>query len=227
MIESMEKQRWLAIEGTDAVGKTQLTHELFSWLKNEYPEVNPTLLDEFSSSPVGRLIREVVNDKTFFMLGNNRHIPMAETLILGSDLVFQREKLAQTTLHGQKGIIVSDRGIYSFFVYQGIRLKNGYGDEIDWNKWMEGFFSPIGMPDLTLCLTSPIEQVERRLRARGDRVSGESMAFIEQAQNEFSRLGGKGSSKSFVILENIDSQFCDTLSQAQKVVREILIPSVV
>lgn len=60
------RSKWLAVEGTDAVGKTQLTHELFSWLRNEHPGIDSMMLDEFSSSPVGRLIKEVINDKTFF-----------------------------------------------------------------------------------------------------------------------------------------------------------------
>lgn len=230
MPENKERQikiagsRWLAIEGTDAVGKSLLAQELFSWLKNKHPETNPILIDEFSSTPVGKLIKEIINDKTFFMLGDGRHIPMAETLILASDFVLQREMLAETTPSGKKGIVISDRGIYSFFVYQGIRLRNNYGDETDWIRWIESIFSPVGFPELTLCLTSPIDQIERRLHRRGDIVSPESLAFIRHAQNEFLRIGGKVGSKSFVVLENVDGQFDNTLDQAQKVVREILIP---
>ncbi|MGI5826641.1 MAG: dTMP kinase [Patescibacteria group bacterium] len=230
MAETKERQtgvgrpQWLAIEGTDAVGKTQLTHELFSWLKSEHPEINSVIMDEFSSSPVGRLIKEVINDKTFFMLGDNEHIPIAETLILGSDFMLQQETISRTISPNQKGVVISDRGIYSFFVYQGIRLRNSYGDSTDWEGWITNIFSPIGLPDLTLCLSSPIDQIERRLHNRGDKISPESLAFINQAQDEFLRIGGKSNSKSFVVLENIDGEFNQTLSQAQKAVREILIP---
>lgn len=220
----IERPQWLAIEGTDAVGKTQLTHELFLWLRSEHPEIDSMMMDEFSSSPVGRLIKEVINDKTFFMLGDNEHIPIAETLILGSDFMLQQEIFNKTTSSNKRGLIVSDRGIYSFFVYQGIRLENSYGDSIDWEKWITNMFSPIGFPDLTLCLSSPINQIERRLRDRGDEVSPESLAFINQAQDEFLRIGGGSNSRSFVILENIDDKFSHALSQAKKAVREILIP---
>lgn len=232
MTEAKERQtgtvrpQWLAIEGTDAVGKTQLTHELFSWLRNEHPEIDSMMMDEFSSSPVGRLIKEVINDKTFFMLGDNGHIPIAETLILGSDFMLQQETFNRTTSSNKRGVIISDRGIYSFFVYQGIRLRNSYGDSTDWEKWIASMFSPIGFPNLTLCLSSPINQIERRLCSRGDKISPESLAFINQAQDEFLRIGGKSDSRSFVVLKNIDDQFDATFSQAQKVVREILIPSV-
>ncbi len=85
----IERPRWLAIEGTDALGKAQLTHELFSWLRSEHPEIDSIMMGEFSFSPVGRLIKEAVNGKTFFMLGDNEHIPIAETLILGSDFMLQ------------------------------------------------------------------------------------------------------------------------------------------
>lgn len=220
----IERPQWLAIEGTDAVGKTQLTHELFSWLRNEHPEIDSMMMDEFSSSPVGRLIKEVIDDKTFFMLGDNEHIPIAETLILGSDFMLQQETLSRTASSNQKGVVISDRGIYSFFVYQGIRLRNSYGDSTDWERWIASIFSPVGFPDLTLCLSSPIDQIERRLRSRGDKISPESLAFINQTQDEFLRIGGKSNSKSFVVLENVDGEFNHTLSQAQKVVREILIP---
>ncbi len=219
------RPQWLMIEGTDAVRKTRLTHELFSWLRNKHPEANPTLIDEFSTTPVGRLIKKMIDDKNFFMLGDDRHIPMAETLILASDFFLQQEMLAKTTLLNKRGIIISDRGIYSFFVYQSIRLRNSCGDETDWSKWIESIFSPVGFPKLTLCLTSPIDQIEHRLQEMGgDKVTPESLSFICQAQNEFLRVGGESGSKSFVVLENMDGEFSYTLSQAQKVVREILIP---
>lgn len=218
------RSKWLAVEGTDAVGKTQLTHELFSWLRNEHPGIDSMMLDEFSSSPVGRLIKEVINDKTFFMLGDSEHIPIAETLILGSDFMLQQETYSKTTFSNQKGIIISDRGIYSFFVYQGIRLRNSYGDAIDWEGWISNLFLPIGFPDLTICLSSPIDQIKRRLHDRGDKISSENLAFINQAQKEFLRIGRKSNSNSFVVIENIDGEFNQTLSQAQKAVREILIP---
>ncbi|GEM_PF-7071755 len=213
-----------AIEGTDATGKTRLTHELFSWLRNKHPEANPILIDEFSTTPVGRLIKKIIDDKNFFMLGDGSHIPMAETLILASDFFLQQEMLVKITLPNKRGIVISDRGIYSFFVYQGIRLRNSYEEKTDWSKWIESIFSPVGFPELTLCLTSPIDQIEHRLRERGDKVTPESLSFICQAQNEFLRLGGESGSKSFVVLENMGGEFSHTLSQAQKVVREILIP---
>jgi thymidylate kinase len=231
MVEARERRigiarpKWLAIEGTDATGKTQLTCELFLWLRDEYPEIDSMMIKEFSSSLVGRLIKEVINDKTFFMLGDNEHIPIAETLILGSDLMLQQETFNKTTSPSKKGIIISDRGIYSFFVYQGIRLRNTYGNSTDWEKWITDIFSPIGLPNLTLCLSSPIDQIERRLRSRRDKVSPESLSFINQAQNEFLRIGEKGDSRSFVVIENIDGEFNRTLNQAQRAVKEILIPT--
>jgi len=182
---------WIAVEGTDAVGKTRLSKELASWLQVQYASIPSQLMDEFSSSPIGRLIQDVVNDKTFFMLGNDRHLPVSETLILASDFIFQRESLIPKNNNSKKGVILSDRGIYSFFTYQGIRLREFYGNKHDWEKWVEDIFSPVGRPNLTICLTSPIEQIERRLVERGDRVTTESLEFIENAQLEFLRLGGK------------------------------------
>lgn len=218
----IRRHQWLAIEGTDAVGKTKLAQELFMWLKNEYPEISPFLMKEFSFSPVGRLIQEIINNKTFFMLENNKQVPIAETLVLGSDFIFQQEEIAKKDRTDGKSVIVSDRGIYSFFVYQGIRLKNVYGNTIDWYKWIENIFLPIGTPNLTLCLSSPIDQIERRLRERGDSVAPESLDFIDQAQREFLRLGGQGGFGSFIVLENIDGKFNETLNRAQNLVREIL-----
>ncbi|NCN08054.1 hypothetical protein GW944_00595 [Candidatus Parcubacteria bacterium] len=220
----IRRHQWLAIEGADAVGKTKLAQELFMWLKNKYPEINPFLMKEFSFSPIGRLIQEIINDKTFFMLENNKHIPIAETLVLGSDFIFQQEEIAKKDRADRKSVIVSDRGIYSFFVYQGIRLKNVYGNTIDWYKWIENIFLPIGIPNLTLCLSSPLDQIERRLNERGDKVTPESLDFIDQAQREFLRLGGQRGSKSFIVLENINGKFDEILNRAQNVVKEILIP---
>jgi len=217
---------WIAVEGTDAVGKTRLSKELASWLQVQYASIPSQLMDEFSSSPIGRLIQDVVNDKTFFMLGNDRHLPVSETLILASDFIFQRESLIPKNNNSKKGVILSDRGIYSFFTYQGIRLREFYGNKHDWEKWVEDIFSPVGRPNLTICLTSPIEQIERRLVERGDRVTTESLEFIENAQLEFLRLGGKvENSQAFIALENPDGEFANTVGSAQKVVSDVLVSS--
>ncbi|MCX7928697.1 MAG: deoxynucleoside kinase [Patescibacteria group bacterium] len=221
----IRKMQWLAIEGTDAVGKTRLACELSSWLRTEYSGIEFVMNDEFSSSLVGKLIKDVIKDKTFFMLGDNFHIPIAETLILGSDFMLQQEILSRITFSNQKNFLISDRGIYSFFVYQGMRLRSSYGNLIDWNKWIADIFSPIGFPDLTICLSSPISQIEQRLRGRGDKVSPESLAFINQVQEEFLNIAKKSDSQSFIVIENIDDQFSYTLDQAKMFVKEALISS--
>lgn len=194
----------MAIEGTDGVGKTSLTREITFSLKSPHIGKECILLDEFSSSPIGRALSKIIEEKTFFMLGDGEHYPISETLALCSDYIFQVEKI--TREKRTKDYLVSDRGILSFLVYQGIRLRDSYGRSFKWNDWMNSVFAPIPKPDLTICITSPVDQIRRRLEKRGDAVTTNNLKTIVDFQKEFLKILRNQDSNSYMIVENLDGK---------------------
>lgn len=78
---------WLSIEWADAVGKTKLLEEIEKFLRNQ-KKIKFKIIKEFSNSSLGNLIKDTVNKKKFFSLGDRFHYPFAETLLLCADFVY-------------------------------------------------------------------------------------------------------------------------------------------
>ncbi len=113
---------WLAIEGTDGVGKISLLKEIEKFLSIQR-KINFAIIKEFSDSQVGDLIKDIIKKKKFFSLGEGTHYSFSETLLLATDFVYQFEKILSGYSSRKKLFIVSDRGIHSFFTYQLLRIK--------------------------------------------------------------------------------------------------------
>lgn len=210
---------WVNVEGTDCSGKSLLAEDLEAKLPKSYPDRSVLSLPEFSGSPVGLAIQAIIRERTFFSLGEEgRPNPIAETLVLAGDYMMQLESLPRD----ESGIVITDRGPMSFLVYQGIRLTERYGACGPGQKWIRDVMRSIRDPDLTLCLVSDMEIIEKRLRIRGDRVTPEGLDFIQRAQEMFiqeSQAGGAGKKK--ILVNNGD--FEEVSRRAVEVVRMELI----
>ncbi|MBD3360051.1 MAG: hypothetical protein GF365_05095 [Candidatus Buchananbacteria bacterium] len=57
---------WISIEGTDGVGKTSLIKKLKKTLKNKHKNLNIIIIDEFSNSEIGKIIKSIIKKKIFF-----------------------------------------------------------------------------------------------------------------------------------------------------------------
>ncbi len=107
---------WLSIEGTDGTGKTTLLEKIEAFLSNQ-KKTNFAIIKEFSNSRIGNLIKDIINKKKFFCLGNKLHYSFSETLLLCADFVYQFEEILSKYSDKKKLFIVSDRGLYSFLIY--------------------------------------------------------------------------------------------------------------
>lgn len=189
---------WINIEGTDAVGKTDLVKALSQKLSVIYPEIKAVTMPEFSSSPIGVAIQAIIKDKTFFSLSDDVKSPIAETLVLAGDYLSLLENKTIDTSQ----ILITDRGKLSFLVYQGIRLAAKYGDITEWQNWIRDITMFLREPDLTICLISSMEVIETRLKERGDAVTNSGLEFIEKAQELFVDQMRHVSEDKGLILEN-------------------------
>ncbi len=202
----------LEVEGTDGSGKSTLMDSLKKSLHSRYPSKRIVCLPEFSDTPLGYMVGNVIKEKTFFSLGVKKsNLPLAETLCLAGDYIAKLEKLKQCP-NPNPDIIISDRGIATFWVYQEMRLNKTYRNSEDvFKEWMDHMFSQIEPPDLTVILTSSEESLRQRLANRGDNVTNESMKFILTAQSKYINLASNND--NFLIIENSDGNLHEVVEK--------------
>jgi thymidylate kinase len=213
---------WLSIEGTDAVGKTMLLEEIEKFLRNQ-KKIKFIVIKEFSSSSLGNLIKNIINKKKFFSLGDRLHHPFAETLLLCADFVYQFEQVLLKNTGRKKLFIISDRGLYSFLTYQSLRIKYQYQASIRVNPegWIRDIFKPINKPHFVILLTSPISQIKQRIIERDGSINEQELRFIKKAQGEYRKIL-KGNRQPFIILENRNGEFENVKQKAVQKIEEIL-----
>lgn len=214
---------WLSIEGTDAVGKTMLLEEIEKFLRNQ-KKIKFILIKEFSESSLGNLIKDIINKKKFFSLGNRFHYPFAETLLLCADFVYQFEQVLLKNTGRKKLFIISDRGLYSFLTYQSLRIKHQYRasfNKVNPEKWIRDILKPINKPHFVILLTSPINQIKQRIIERDGSINEQELRFIKKAQKEYRKIL-KGNRQSSIILENRNRKFENVRQKAIQKIKEIL-----
>lgn len=210
---------WISIEGTDGVGKTRLSEDLYKYLTKKYTDKKLIFINEFSNSPIGILIKRIISEKNFFKIDKNNHYPLAESLILFADFIFQfeREILSDNDLDDNI-ILVSDRGIYSFLVYQKLRIKKMYFSKFNCEKWINGIFFPIiSYPDITICLSSDIDILKERLLKRKNHTTKDNLKFISDCQKEYLKIN----KKNYFILEN-NNDFNTVFAKSKNIIDSFL-----
>jgi len=213
---------WLSIEGTDAVGKTTLIEAIEKFLQKQ-KKINFIIIKEFSNSPLGNLIRNIINRKKFFSLGDKIHYPFSETLLLCADFIYQLEQVLLKNAGRKKLFIISDRGLYSFLTYQLLRIKYRYGasNEVNSERWIRDILKPINKPHFVILLTSPINQLKQRIIQRDGLINKQELNFIKKVQEKYQKIL-KDNHQSFTILENQNGKFENVKQEAIKKIEEIL-----
>ncbi|MBI5913189.1 deoxynucleoside kinase [Candidatus Azambacteria bacterium] len=211
---------WINIEGTDGVGKTTISRKLRDHLQELYPNEKFILFNEFSNFEIGKIIKRVIKKEKFFKLNSNTHYPLAETLMLVTDLMCQFEAEVFSRKSRKKVYIISDRGPHSFLTYQLIRLNDFY-PQGKWKKWVEDILRPFGRPDLSIFLVSDIGEIKNRLIKRGDDRVLEDLQFITKIQSSYINLAKKDK-KSFV-LKNKNNALQRTVDDATQIVKQYLL----
>jgi len=214
---------WLSIEGTDAVGKTTLIEKIEVFLSNQ-KKTNFVIIKEFSNSKIGNLIKDIINKKKFFCLGDKLHYSFSETLLLCADFVYQFEKILSKYSDKKKLFIISDRGLYSFLTYQLLRIKRQYQiHNLNYlEKWIKDIFQPLGRPDFVILLISSISDIKKRIKDRDGVIKKNELSFIQEVQKEYLKIFKEISCPSYLILENRNGNFEYVEREAIKRIKEII-----
>lgn len=181
---------WVAIDGIDAVGKTTQVPLVADRLR-QIGIFPVETVSEFSTSPIGEAIREILRKKRFYALHPELKTPMADTVALLSDMLFQYETIIAPTI-AKRGVAISDRGIISFVGYQSIRLEErtvnfDLEEAMSWTDTLAQHC--LITPGLTLLLTIPEEEMVRRIKGRGENIpSGEDLNFLRKSSQAFRQV---------------------------------------
>jgi thymidylate kinase len=177
---------WVALDGTDAAGKSTLLERLASRLRTELTEYQVVCVPEFSDTAIGTLINDVINRRYFFQLGADGHLPVPETLVLASDMALQIQQLVERH-DGRPTLLLSDRGPLSLIVYQALRIaKHEPGTCIaEAAEWVAKTVSLLRSPDLTVVLRVQQDELLSRLAQRGVALTADDVDFVLQAQDMF------------------------------------------
>lgn len=163
----MQKGYWIAIDGVDAVGKSTQVNAVAQMLREEgFQKV--IAITEFSNSPVGKTILDILHKKRFYSLNDSKNSPLADTITLVADMLYHWETIIRpTVLNG--GIVISDRGPSSLVSYQSIRLAERNTDfqrETAFN-WISQLTNHCGLkPDVTLILNISEDEMKSRVMKR-------------------------------------------------------------
>jgi len=187
----------IGIEGKDCVGKTFLVNRLQKRFQD--PDLSWVFLEEFSASPVGDTIREIIAERRFFFLSKEHSTILAETLLLAADLAYQIETNIEFS------VAVIDRGILSLICYQGARLSRSklfHGNQGEALSYIMKLLSPLEIKQHTILLTVSKEEMIRRMLRRGEEVpTKEELVFLEETEALMRKLGPKVS-ESFLEIDS-------------------------
>lgn len=199
---------WLSMEGTDGAGKTTLIESIETFLSNQ-KGIDFAIIREFSNSPVGALIKNIISETKFFCLGNKFHYSFSETLLLCADFVYQFEHVLSKYSNRKKSFIISDRGPHSFLTYQILRIKHQYHiHNLNYlEKWIKDIFRPLGSPDFVILLTSPIADIKKRIKERDGAIKRNELSFIQEVQKEYLKIFKETIYPPHLILENRNGNF--------------------
>ncbi len=166
--------RFVAIEGSEGVGKsTQITH-LIQWLQDKQIDVVQTR--EPGGSPAAEAIRAIAIDPTYKSMPDK-----AEVLLMFAARADHVENTIRPAL-ARGAWVVSDRFTEASYAYQGAGRQIG-SETIE---WLEKFVLDDFRPDLTIVLTLDRQVADGRVTARGQKdrieVAGEDFyRRVEQA----------------------------------------------
>ncbi len=176
---------WVVLDGIDATGKTTQGHEVAKILQSVYG-LRVKNLSEFSQSPIGDLIRLIIERRRFFSLIDDRQTPLSDSILFLSDLCFQAEY--EIVNNQNIDFFISDRGIISLLAYQSLRIAKHGSQNID--EILERLFQTykllfenLKVPDLHIIYDLNINDVNRRVQERGEApLSKDDEMFLESAR---------------------------------------------
>ena len=170
--------RLIILEGADGTGTTTQSKLLFAWLIKEYPKVEPVLTAEPTTSPVGRLLRDILNKSVHTRLGSR-----SMAALFYADRVEHFESVIQPSLD-RGNWVICDRNWQSTLVYQGITQSDSEA------HWITSLHNGL-IPKNSHCfiLDTPLEVAQRRCRNRNEpKQLYETEAFQACVLNAYRKL---------------------------------------
>lgn len=164
---------FIALDGSDGVGKSTQVSLLAQWLRGLGHQVI-TCRDP-GSTPLGEAIRALLLDRH-----DLRMDPKAEMLLYMAARAQMVEEVIRPGLAAGRSVI-SDRYLLANVVYQG------YGGGLDVKTiWEIGRVATGGlMPDITIVLDVPPEVAAARLSAQRDRIESRDGEFYARVREGF------------------------------------------
>lgn len=186
--------KWLALDGTDAVGKSTQVRLVQKKLLDA--GMDSLVLPEFSDSPVGQTIQSIIERQRFYALHATKSTPYADTYALLSDMAFHIESSGHQTLQ-DGGVVLSDRGLLSLIGYQAKRVEDysliQRNDAVDRITTIAtNSISHLHVPDLHILLVLNEEEMQRRIVGRGETpLSNEDLDFMKKVRTIMESLSTK------------------------------------
>ncbi|MBX2990729.1 MAG: dTMP kinase [Bacteroidetes bacterium] len=181
---------FISFEGLDFSGKSTQAKLLVERLRQQHHTVH------FIREPGGTVISEKIRD----ILLDKNHLEMsdaAEILLFSAS----RSQLVRQVINPalQRGeIVVCDRYCDSTTAYQGY----GRGLNLDDVRTINRFATGSTMPDLTILVDIPIEEIERRKTQAGlsfDRMESAGRAFYERVRHGYHTLAAGDHPRWFLV----------------------------
>jgi len=157
----------VVLEGGEGVGKTTQWERLREWVRSSGQSV--LALREPGGTPPGDAIRTLLLDPVGVALA-----PETEALLFAASRAELLTRAVRPAL-AQGTLVLLDRYLLSTYVYQGVAR----GLSADALRAINQFATGGLVPDLTLLLNLPLDEAQRRAKARGapDRLEQEADGF--------------------------------------------------
>ncbi len=194
---------FIVLEGPDGSGKSTMAKKIGDYFTGRGREI------EFTREPGGTVISEKIRE--LILDNNNTEMDYRTEALLYAAARAQlvSEKIKPWLDEGR--IVISERFVYSSFVYQGIGRHLGV-DEI---KKINDFATVGVRPDMVLLLDiNPEKGLSRKLDIDGgDRLENEAVAFHKEVYEGYKKLSTIFPEIKTINAERtIDEIFCDIMA---------------
>lgn len=196
---------FISIEGIDLTGKSTICRKIVRKLKEQ--KRNVILVSDPPS------IQPWKNMKFFFESQQKISI-LSEAFLLLSARLDNYEKVIKPALE-RGDIVISDRYVDSWFVYQSYKLESYFSDideVIDFLISVNEFFcsySLLSMPDITILIDEDPQEALKRTKYRNRISKYEDIETQKAIQNIYLKIANKFSSRFKVI--NAKNKDLDTI----------------
>ena len=89
-------------------------------------------------------------------------------------------------------------------------------------NWLRYIFLPLGMPNLTILLISPLQDIKKRIEKREGSITKKDLLFIDRVQKEYLKISERIFYMPILVLENRNGNFSDVEQKTIKVIKGIL-----